>query len=43
MANYLVRNGFDILKVVDDKDNSKFKVFMFRDCLELRQAMERYK
>ena len=30
-------------KVVDDKFNDKFKVFLFDDSFELRKAMESYK
>ncbi len=43
MCNYLVRKGFDIVKVVDSKENPRFKVFLFTDCPELQIAMKSYK
>ena len=42
MANYLVRQGFDIVRVVDNNYNKKFKIFLFKDSPELRKAMEEY-
>lgn len=39
LANFLVRQGFDILKVSDSEHNSEFKVFLFRDCAELRRSI----
>lgn len=42
MANFLVRQGFDILKVSDSRENSRFKVFLFRDCKELRDSMSMF-
>jgi ATP-dependent Clp protease adapter protein ClpS len=36
MANFLVRAGFDILKVSDSEQDPNFKVFLFNDSKELR-------
>lgn len=36
LANFLVRAGFDIIKVSDSENNSNFKVFLFNDSKELR-------
>ncbi len=38
MANFLVRQGHDIVKV-DDSTDTKFKVFLFIDCKELRESI----
>lgn len=43
MANYLVRQGFNIKKVDDSEKNNQFKVFLFSDSNELRSAMARFK
>lgn len=42
MANYLVRQGFDIVGVEDNENDSYFKVFLFKDSKELRDAMRRF-
>ena len=42
MMHYLIRQGFDVQKVVDNKENDKWKVFLFTDSKELRQAMTDY-
>ena len=42
MMMYLVRNGFDIIKVGDSEDNKNFKVFLFIDSKELRQCMSKF-
>lgn len=42
MTNYLVRKGFDIKKVDDNEANPEFKVFLFADSQELRDAMSEY-
>lgn len=39
LANFLVRQGFDILKVSDSEHNPEFKVFLFGDCQELRRSI----
>ncbi|WP_352168640.1 DUF5659 domain-containing protein [Proteiniborus sp. MB09-C3] len=39
LANFLVRQGFDILKVSDSEHDPKFKVFLFQDCSELRKSI----
>ena len=42
MMHYLIRQGFDVQKVDDNKENPKWKVFLFSDSEELRQAMTVY-
>lgn len=42
MANFLAKK-FDILKVVDDRNNPSFKVFLFEDTLALREYLREYK
>ncbi len=42
MANYLVRQGFDIKKVEDNAYDRRFKVFLFEDSPELRKAIGKY-
>lgn len=39
---YLVREGFDVLKVEDDPKNPKFKTFIFDYTPELHEAMKSY-
>ena len=43
MVNFLVRQGFDLIKAVDDKFNPKKKVYLFIDDEKFRKAMEKYK
>jgi hypothetical protein len=35
----IVRLGFDLFKVEDDKNNPKYKVFLFRDNDELQKVL----
>lgn len=42
MANFLAKK-FDILKVVDDRENPNYKVFLFEDTLALREYLREYK
>jgi hypothetical protein len=35
----IVRLGFDLFKVEDDKDNPKYKVFLFRDTEKLQKVL----
>lgn len=42
MANFLAKK-FNILKVVDDRENPAFKVFLFEDTLALREWLREYK
>jgi hypothetical protein len=42
MANFLAKK-FDILKVVDDRENPNYKVFLFEDTLALREYLRQYK
>lgn len=43
VAMYLVRKGFDFIKVDDNKENPKYKVFLFIDSEELENAIKEYK
>lgn len=42
LLTYLIKQDIVLKKVVDDKDNSKYKVFLFEDSDKLRQALELY-
>ena len=42
MANYLIRQGCDMIKVADNKDNSNYKIFLFEDTPKLQNAITRY-
>ena len=42
LLNYLVRNGFNCIKARPDRENSRFIVFIFDDCRELRNCLDRY-
>lgn len=42
MANYLAKK-FDMLKVQTDKYNPNYKIFLFKDSLELREYLKGYK
>lgn len=41
MMNYLCKK-YDCIKLADDKDNTKFKVFLFKDSDELRKYLKGY-
>ena len=41
--NYLVRNGFDVIKLEEDRNNPKFRVFCFKDSPELRECLKNYR
>ncbi|EKY26575.1 DUF5659 domain-containing protein [Clostridium celatum] len=43
MCRYLQEKGFEIIKIMPNKENPKWNVFAFEDSNELRQAMEQYK
>lgn len=43
MANWLASNGFKILKVEDNEDNPKFKVFLFEDTAKLHDMMIQFR
>ena len=43
IALSLVRAGFDFVNVVDDKDNPKFKVFMFEQSEEFFKTLKSIK
>lgn len=42
LLNYLVRNGFDCIKVRPDRENTKFTVFIFDDSKQLRNCLDKY-
>ena len=42
MMNFLCKK-YDCIKMADDKDNPKFKVFLFEDSDELREYLSKYK
>lgn len=42
MANHLVRNGHDILKVEDSEKDPRFKVFLFEDSAALHNTMKQF-
>ena len=42
MMMYLVRHGFDVVKVGDNENNPVYKVFLFIDSKELRQCMSNF-
>ena len=39
MMNYLVRSGYDVMKVEDSIDNPKFKVFMFEKTPKFEESV----
>jgi hypothetical protein len=41
MMNHLCKK-YDCLKISNDKDNPKFKVFLFKDSKELREYLKEY-
>jgi hypothetical protein len=40
LANYLVRQGFDIKKIDDSRANSKFKICLFLNSPQLEKCVE---
>ena len=42
-ASWLVNEGFEEPKEQTDRNNPKFNVFLFKDSIKLRSALERYK
>lgn len=43
MANYLIRNGHDMIKVEDSEKDPKLKVFLFEDTPALRKTMKQFR
>lgn len=43
LAIYLINEGFEKLREQPDRNNPKFNVFLFKDSIKLRSALERYK
>ncbi|GEM_PF-996503 len=42
MTNWLCKNGHEILKVEDSEKDSRFKVFLFEDTIDLHKTMARF-
>lgn len=42
LMNYLVRKGFDCIKVKQDNQNSRMVVFCFEDTEDLRETLNTY-
>ena len=42
LANWLCRRGYRILKVEDNVENPKYKVFLFEDTKEIRNKVTEY-
>lgn len=42
LMQHLVRKGFDVVNVVDDVKNPKYKVFCFVDCNELQKSIAEF-
>ena len=42
MMNFLCKK-YDVKRVIPDKDNSRFNVFLFDDSTELREYLSEYK
>ena len=43
LMTYLVKQDIVLKKVVDDRNNPKYKVFLFEDSDKLRKYLEEYK
>lgn len=43
LMQYLVRKGYDVINVVDDVKNPKYKVFCFADCVDLQKSIAEFK
>lgn len=43
LASWLINEGFEKIKEQPDRNNLKFNVFLFKDSIELRSALEKYK
>lgn len=42
LVNYLCQRGFTLLKAEDSKEDSRYKVFMYEDSPEIRDAVAAY-
>ena len=42
MTNWLCKNGHEILKVEDSEKDSRFKVFLFEDTIDLHKTMAQF-
>lgn len=41
LMNYLCKR-YDVIKMADDKDNTKYKVFLFKDSEKFRDYLSKY-
>ena len=42
LMNWLCHRGFTVMKVLDIDKNSQFKIFLFQDSTEIRNAVDSY-
>lgn len=42
LFNYLVKSNCDFIRTVEDKNNSKFNVYMFLTNQKLQEALDNY-
>lgn len=42
LASYLCSNGFKVIKEQQDRNNIKYKVWLFQDSVELRGCLMNY-
>lgn len=42
LMNYLCKK-YDVLRVIEDKDNPRYSVFLFKDGKEFRDYLSKYK
>jgi len=43
LATWLISKGFELLKIDDNKEDLRFKVFLFKDTPVLRAMIKQYK
>ena len=43
VAALLLEKGYDVINVVDDVKNPKYKVFCFADCVDLQKSIAEFK
>lgn len=42
LMNWLCHRGFTVMKVLDSDKNPQFKIFLFQDSKEIRNAVDGY-
>jgi hypothetical protein len=42
LANYLIREGLDMVGVYDNAENSRYKVFLFPDTEKTKKLIDKY-